>query len=169
MANDYWRTPDTTQHPILTICEKVFNIGKIDLDPTADYLKLVRASQHYTEKEDCLKQTWSACNAFMNPPFSNPYPFISKLALEYSQAHIQEAIILAKLGVLANKGTGSIIRNTSKSVCIWGAGKSSRIAFLNEKGDAVKGADFDCCLIYFGSDSTNFCRVCRNFGLVVNL
>jgi len=168
MSNDLWRTPNTNEHPIIDLCNKTFSCGYIDLDPVSDLNKSVKAKQHYTEEDNCLRLDWLAETVFMNPPFSNPLPFVKKLVEQHQyKANVYEAIGLFKIGVLANKGTGSVIRNSAKSICIWGAGKSSRIAFLNQDGEPIKGADFDCCLIYWGYNAINFDYTFSKYGTIL--
>jgi hypothetical protein len=169
MPNDKWKTPNTEDHPIIDLISMV--LGQIDLDPTADDAKKnIPALRHYNREDDSLRpeSQWLG-TVYMNPPFSKPMPFVAKLCAEMVQGRTSEAIILVKSGVLHNKGTGSLIREFSNAACLWGAGLSRRIAFLDENDNAVPGADFDCSLVYFGHDQEKFCRVFSHFGICVSM
>ena len=164
-SKDRWRTPDNDRQPILTLVEQAFG-DVIWLDPTADTAKSVRAFNHYTENDNCLTRNWSGNQtAFMNPPFSQPLPFVAKLVQEYEAGHIQQAIALLKAGCLNNKGTGVVIKRSVSAICMWG-GSAGRIAFVNAEGVPQRGADFDCCLIYYGQRIKEFGQVFSPYGSI---
>jgi hypothetical protein len=52
-----------------------------------------------------------------------------------------------KAGTISNVKTGELINKYASAICHW----RGRINFLNDEGNAVKGSDFDCVFIYFGS------------------
>ncbi len=154
----------------MDICEEVFELGQIDLDPTSDREKTIPAKQHITESENCLgPKVWLATNAYMNPPFSNPLPFVKRLSYECINRTVDEAIAVLKSGCIHNKGTGRLIAETAKAVCFWGAGKQPRLGFLNSEGHQSKNADFNCILVYWGSDAHHFTRVSNDYGTVAAL
>jgi len=162
---DRWRTPNNDEQPIIKLVQNVF--GRIDLDPTADDNKSVPALNHFTEQDNCLIRTWAGNSTiYMNPPFSNPLPFIEKLVAEYGKGHIQEAIGLFKVGVLSNKGTGKVIKKSFSAVCLWG-GNVRRIGFVDATGNIQHGADFDCCIVYWGQNVKKFCHVFAPYGSTV--
>lgn len=164
MANDRWKTPNTEAHPIITLVLKV--MGEIDLDPTADSAKAnIPAHQHYSVEDNSLLESneWAG-KVYMNPPFSNPLPFVNRLCMEYEQQNIAEAIVLVKAGTVHNKGTGSLFRLHASAFCFWGAGLSTRIAYLNEDDVPTPGADFDCSLVYLGGNPKLFKNVFSDYG-----
>lgn len=163
---DLWRTPNTSEQPIIDTVARVFG-GAIGLDPTSDKDKSVPAKAHITQDEDCLVIPWAATSVFMNPPFSNPLPFVQRLCYFFSTEDISEAIGLFRLGVISNQGTGALIADTASAYCVWGGGKARRIAFLNAYGVPVHGADFDCCLIYWGDEPKNFADKFQKFGTIL--
>jgi hypothetical protein len=165
-STDLWRTPNTAAHPVICLCEEVFG-GKIDLDPTADAAKSIPATQHITEADNFLVQRPRAESAYMNPPFSNPLPFVEHLSTLYLEYQIDEAIALLKSGTVHNKGTGSVIWDSADAICFWGAGKRSRIGFLDAEGTPIARADFDCALIYWGAEPEWFCSVFGEYGAVI--
>lgn len=165
-ATDLWRTPPV----IVDICERVFELGKIDLDPTADEGRTLPAEQYITESQNCLgPKVWIATNAYMNPPFSNPLPFVKRLSHECVNGTVDETIALLKSGCIHNKGTGKIIAETAKTVCFWGAGKQPRLGFLDSEGHQSKNADFDCILVYWGPNWYQFVKTLKDYGTVVIL
>lgn len=126
-TNDYWRTPNTNEQPILTMVSAV--LDGIGLDATSDDAKSVPAGSHFTQADSCLDKSWNGLGpVFMNPPFSKLLPFVEKLVQEYKAGYIPEAITLLKAGTLHNKGTGSLIWSSASAVCHWGCGKALRIA-----------------------------------------
>lgn len=168
-SNDNWRTPDSQRHPIVTLVHRVFGDRGIGLDPTAESTNRLGAAKFITAQDNFLNVPFEDCKAqtaFMNPPYSNPAPFVSKLAALYEKGFVDQAIALLKSGCLQNLGTGACIRKTASAYCLWGAGLSNRIAFIGDEGVPVKGADFDCCLVYWGKNPTHFLRVFSSWGLV---
>jgi DNA N-6-adenine-methyltransferase (Dam) len=156
MSNDNWRTPNTADAPIFDICREIFGDG-IDVDCAADDAWSTPCGYHVTKEMDFLGNSWMDYHpphraAFLNPPFSNPKPFLERLASLYFYRYFDEAIAVLRSGCLHNKGTGPIIYRSAAAICLWGAGKAPRrISFLDEFGNPGKnGADFDCVLVYWG-------------------
>ncbi len=146
-------TPNTDEQPVITLVENV--LGVIDLDPCSPSPPTVPAKKYFTIEDDCLTQEWNG-KVFLNPPYSNPYPFLEKLCIEFVEGRVTEAIALLKSGTQHNKKTGVLIRHCASAVCQWGAGTGSRLGFMTAEGEQRKGADFDCCLVYFGQSWTIF-------------
>lgn len=74
---DCWATPPA----LVSTLEAEF--GKFDLDPCCR-AETAKASRFYTETDDGLKQPWFG-KVFMNPPYSNPAPWVRK-AVEVTQS-----------------------------------------------------------------------------------
>jgi hypothetical protein len=157
-------TPNTPEQPILDLVVKV--MGSIDLDPCANEAKTVPAAKHFTATDNGLNRRWDG-KIFLNPPYSNPLPFLRTLTLNIELELISEAIALLKSGTVHNKGTGAIIEQYATAICFWGAGKNRRIGFVNQDGEQKMGADFDCILVYFGLNYPKFREVFRPYGHVV--
>lgn len=103
----------------------------------------------------------------MNPPFSNPFPFVEKLCKEFELGNIDKAIVLLKVGTLNNKKTGALIQRHAAAVCIW---RAPRIGFISgATGEHRTNADFDCCLVYFGKDLKLFESAFGPWGTVLPL
>ena len=146
-------TPNTKDQPVIQLVENV--LGIIDLDPCSPANPTVPALKHFTIEDDCLTQEWQG-KVFLNPPYSNPYPFLEKLCIELGEGRVTEAIALLKSGTQHNKKTGVLIRHFASAICQWNAGTGSRLGFMTPDGEHRKGADFDCSLIYFGHSWTTF-------------
>jgi hypothetical protein len=157
-------TPNTKEQPILDLVVEV--LGEIDLDPCANEAKTVPATEHWTIADDSLGGPWEG-KTFLNPPYSNPLPFLERLCLFHEVGDIPEAIALLKSGTVHNKGTGALIEKYATAICFWGAGKNRRIGFINQHGEQKLAADFDCVLIYFGLNYARFRKVFKPFGHVV--
>jgi len=80
-----WYTPDT----YIEMAREV--MGGIDLDPASDLeaQKVVKAKRFYDKKADGLQQTWQG-RIWLNPPWSDPQPWLEKLIVE----EVDQAIVL---------------------------------------------------------------------------
>jgi hypothetical protein len=145
--SDDWRTPNTTDQPVVKLVRKALG-GEIWLDPCSDPASSIPASVRYWKSSDGLAQhnTWSK-TVFINPPFSDPFPWVERCCLEFARGNVSAAVMLLKAGVISNVGTGELINKYASAICHW----RGRINFLNDDGNPVKGSDFDCVLIYFGA------------------
>jgi hypothetical protein len=143
---DSWRTPNTREQPIVDLVKQALG-GNIWLDPCSDSSAKVPASVRYFKADDGLAehQTWSK-TVFVNPPFSDPSPWVEKCCFSIARGNVSAAIMLLKAGTVSNVGTGELISKYASAVCHW----RGRIDFLNDEGNPVKGSDFDCILVYFG-------------------
>ena len=163
-------TPNTDEQPILALVIDV--LGVIDLDPCSnsfnrpDSYPNVPARKHYTIEDNSLVKKWVG-KPFLNPPYSNPYPFLLNLVNGIKSGDIPEAIALLKSGAQHNKGTGRLIEEHASAICQWGAGKNRRIGFVNQNGEQKMGADFDCILVYFGKNWTRFYHTFESYGHVM--
>lgn len=55
-------------------------LGGLDCDPCWHPASLVRPRQGITRAEDSLTKVWRPGNCWMQPPYSNPGPFLERLA-----------------------------------------------------------------------------------------
>lgn len=173
-----FRTPNTPDQPVLMLTAYALG-GAIDIDCTADDALSVPARRHITKECDVLRPCWAAVEgeicrtdtsgntAFMNPPFGSPKAFVGRLFQAHKSALVDASIMLLKSGCIHNKGTGSLIRSYADAVCFWGAGKASRLAFLDHEGEQVVGADFDCIFVYTGPERYRFASIFSDYGTVL--
>jgi site-specific DNA-cytosine methylase len=158
-------TPNTKLQPVINLVTEALG-GRIGIDVTADANKSVPAEHHCTKEDNYLSLPLDgmALTGFMNPPYSNPLPFLSKFVSDYEQGFLTAGITLLKVGAAHNKGTGKLIKSYASAQCQWGV-NVRRIGFI-KNGKQRHGADFDCTLIYFGKDIQKFQEVFEPYGLV---
>ena len=144
---DGWRTPNTKDQPVIDLIKKALG-GQIWLDPCSDSGSNVPATMRYFKWSDGLAQhnVWNK-TVYINPPFSDPFPWVERCCLEVARGNVSAAVMLLKAGVVSNVGTGELINKYASAICYW----RGRINFLNDEGNPIKGSDFDCVLIYFGA------------------
>ncbi|MEK0184810.1 DNA N-6-adenine-methyltransferase [Microcoleus anatoxicus PTRS2] len=144
---DSWRTPNTKDQPVVSLVRQA--LGEIWLDPCSNSgsSSTIPAAVRYYKNDDGLapQNIWNK-TVFINPPFSDPLPWVERCCLEIARGNVSAAIMLLKSGTVSNVGTGELISRYASAVCHW----RGRINFLNDDGYAVKGSDFDCVLVYFG-------------------
>jgi phage N-6-adenine-methyltransferase len=68
----------------------------IELDPAscATAQRNVKASRFYTKKQNGLAQSWRARSVFLQPPYSNPAPWVAKLLAALRSGAITDAVVL---------------------------------------------------------------------------
>lgn len=159
---DCWRTPNTVDQPIVRLVTEALG-GEIWCDPCADAGHRIPARVHYNTSNNGLnaRNLWTK-TVFINPPFSDPLPWVDKCCYSIARGDCSAAIMLLKAGTLSNQGTGELINKYASGICHW----RGRINFLNDHGIAVKGSDFDCVLIYFGHRFDRFQAAFETFGTV---
>jgi hypothetical protein len=162
---DDWRTPNTKEQPIVNLVKQALD-GQIWCDPCADAGHKVGAAVAYHKNDDGLKDinVWRK-TVFINPPFSDPLPWVKKCCFSIARGECSAAIMLLKSGTLSNQGTGNLIEKYASAVCHW----RGRISFLNNEGVAVKGSDFDCVLVYFGDRFDLFKQAFEYRGTITRL
>ena len=165
---DCWQTPNTKDQPIVDLVVKALG-GSIWLDPCSHPKSRIPVSvRYYKDGFDgdglAENQIWNK-TVFVNPPFSDPYPWVEKCCLSIALGTCSAAIMLLKSGTLSNVGTGELINKYASAVCHW----RGRIAFLNDEGNPVKGSDFDCVFVYFGSRLDLFRQAFQQRGTIATI
>jgi len=136
---DLWRTPPQ-------IIEYVKNrFGEIQRDLCASSDDAV-CSFYYDVEDDFLKQRVKSfemgSTGFLNPPYSNPLPFVKK-AIEFGRGGMR-VIMLLNMDT-STKWFELIASNASLIMPIIGG----RLAFLSANGEAMKGNNKAQVLIEF--------------------
>ena len=163
---DSYRTPNTKDQPVVDLVKKALG-GQIWLDPcSGSVTNNMPCAVRYYKSDDGLAQhnTWSK-TVFINPPFSDPFPWVERCCLEFARGNVSAAVMLLKAGTVSNVGTGELINKYASAVCHW----RGRINFLNDEGNAVKGSDFDCVLVYFGARLDLFRQAFGNRGTIATI
>lgn len=77
---------DRCTPPNVLACVSDFWPGGIDLDPCSNPWSLVQSRRAWTKRDDALAKRWDehlprGGTLWLNPPFSNPSPFVSRMVL----------------------------------------------------------------------------------------
>lgn len=144
-----WYTPDEVIERVLTV------LGSIDLDPCSNSKSQPRipAARHYTADDDGLAQPWRG-RVYMNPPYGRGiFAWIEKLAEEYRDGNVTEAIALVPARV-----DTAWWRQFPRDVRVCFV--SGRLKFSGYK-DA---APFPSVAAYLGPNGDAFTRAFADFG-----
>src|SRR4051812_27394053 len=89
LDSNEWYTPPTLLAPVRELW------GEIDMDPAScdEAQKVVQATTFYTKATDGLAQEWWG-RVFLNPPYGDPLPWITKLTRHYQTGQVSEALLL---------------------------------------------------------------------------
>lgn len=145
---------ETAEHytpgAILTAVERC--LGEIFLDPCADPGKRVRATLHFTKKDDGLSREWHG-TVFMNPPYGRGIlAWAEKLCHEWEAGRVSRAIALMP----ARPDTKWFRCFRDCPVCF----VAGRLKFLGNK----EPAPFPSVLFYLGADEGGFKHHFEPFG-----
>lgn len=159
LDNDEWYTPAYILEPARTA------LGSIDLDPAscATANEIVRAMTFYDKSIDGLLLPWRG-NIWLNPPYSDPLPWIEKLFAEYESGRLTTAIVLTNTAN-SPKWARLLWGNVQASACML----SSRIKFWRPDRPEPKGFDRDQMLWWVGptthpNSHARFRRAFADFG-----
>lgn len=149
---DHWGTPPS----LLERVRKV--LGAIDLDPASNSVgqRHVQATTWYDRETNGLTKRWSG-RVWLNPPYSDPAPFVRKLA--------QSPDVTASMVVVNNAADTrwfhELAEHSDRMLLTLG-----RIGFLDGH-TAVDGARQGQSLFYKGPDPQRFRQVFEPLGLVL--
>lgn len=163
---DSWRTPNTKDQPVVALVQQALG-GSIWLDPcSGSVTNNIPCAVRYFKDDNGLAQhqTWSK-TVFINPPFSDPLPWVERCCFEIARGNVSAAVMLLKSGTISNLKTGELINKYASAICHW----RGRINFLNDEGNAVKGSDFDCVFVYFGARLDLFRQAFQQRGTIATI
>lgn len=145
-------------------------LGGITLDAATSSANPCRATRFYTDTNSCLEApSWGHQErVWLNPPFSKPHLFLAKLLEQINSGSVQASISLLKSGAMHNQKTGSLLLAMNPTICIWGAGKTSRMNFVDPDGYLIIGSNFDSILAYTGPHPDLFAQTFNPYGWIVN-
>jgi hypothetical protein len=121
-------------------------LGNIDLDPASCEIAntVVNATAYYDKTVDGLALPWRG-KIWLNPPYSDPYPWIKKLFTEYEMGNVTAALVL--LNTANSPQWAQLLwSSTQGSVCMF----NSRIRFWRPDRPEGKAGDRDQMLWYIG-------------------
>lgn len=136
--------------------------GRIDCDPcsSVEAQAIVRAVRFHTADTNGLekRRKWRG-RVWLNPPYSDPAPWVARLLSEYNAGHCTAAV------ALLNARTGSAWFQALGRVA-WRCEKRKRIAFY---GPATKGSSgyMDSVFFYLGNEPDRFRSAFHGVGLIV--
>jgi len=168
-------TPNTESQPAIALVIKTLG-GWIDLDPTSntfirpDSFPNIPAKRHFTAKDSCLTKSWEAENVYMNPPWSDPGPYVVKFCEEFNKGNFSQGIICLESKNQGSKVTGQEIERNASAICQWGAGKTipNRLGFIEaETGKHRTGFTLCSIFVYFGPNWTRFYHTFEPYGHVM--
>lgn len=153
-GNNEWYTPSEYIEAARAV------MGGIDLDPASSEIAnaVVGAATYYTAEDNGLEYPWFGC-VWMNPPYASELvgEFADKMAWEYRQGNVTEAI------VLINNATETRWFRTLIDAASAVAFPSSRVKFWKPDGDL--GAPLQGqAIIYLGNAPGVFLSEFRTFG-----
>lgn len=136
-------------------------MGSIDLDPaTCDEAQgFIKAYNYYTEKEDGLTQDWFG-NVWLNPPYSDPLPWVKKLVEAYGNGDIDSAMLLVNT---ANSPEWSrLLWHSKHAVCLL----NKRVRFWRPDRPDAKGTAQDQMIWYLGDNKERFRQIFSAYGAI---
>jgi ParB family transcriptional regulator, chromosome partitioning protein len=119
----------------------------------------VQAKRYYTKDDDGLKQKWRG-KVFLNPPYSDPTPFIDTFIKGYEVGVVSEAILLE------NTDASSRWFHRSMMVCSAMCFASTRIKFKSGVNGKEGAPRYSSLFFYFGSDVEKFARRFSTIGSI---
>lgn len=142
-------------------------MGGIDLDvASCDYAQqVVQAARYYTQEEDALTLPWAG-RVWMNPPYSDPFPWVERLIGFYQAGTITAAITL--LNIATTPAWARLLWRGGYRVCLL----HERIQFelgpwaTAEEQEENKKNDRDQFVWYLGSNPRRFADVFAPFGSI---
>jgi len=152
---DEWYTPSEYVEVVRDVLG-----GVIDLDPAScdQAQQTVQAKRYYTKQDDGLKRPWSG-RVFLNPPYSNPTPFVDKLIEHHECGDVPEAILLENTDSSARWFHKSL--KACSAICF----PSSRLRFRH--GLEECSPRYSSVFFYFGDEMERFRRFFTAVGTVV--
>lgn len=143
-------------------------LGDIDLDPASceQAQTVVQATRYFSKADDGLEQRWQG-RVWLNPPFSDPKPFVFRAIAEYESGNVTEAIVLTNNGTETEWGQALLSRYP---VCFVGYGgpNGSRISFWkNDPNEPRTGNRYAQMIFYLGDDVARFVAVFSRYGAVL--
>lgn len=165
------RTGDSDEYytpsDVMTRVRGAFRGRSIDLDPAscAEANRTVCAAKYYDAKHDGLSLPWKpAHTVFLNPPYSNPSPWVDRL-LDYVRENEKASAIL-----LTHNCTDQEWWHAASTFADATCFLNERVSFLRPGGAAAKSPRQGSCLWYFageGDDASGFLQAFSEVGLVM--
>jgi phage N-6-adenine-methyltransferase len=152
---DEWYTPQRV------ITHAWDAMGRIDLDPASneEAQEVVQAATYYTKADNGLAQSWHG-RVWLNPPYSQPAPWVDKTIAEWEAGTIEQAILLV------NDQTDAQwyqrLLSAASVVCFLG----QRVRFWHpeRRGETPRQGQ---TVFYFGDRADRFVAIFRPLGALM--
>jgi phage N-6-adenine-methyltransferase len=148
-VGDAWSTP---LHVIEDGCRV---IGSYGFDPcSSDYAnQFVQAAHYFAPADDSLWQTWPRVRSiWMNPLYSEPWPWVEKLITHYKAGRVEEALILLHTRSMSNGWFIDYVKQYPHSTM-------KRLHFHHEYLTQKHSAPDGSVIVYIGNDAQRFKEV----------
>lgn len=135
-------------------------LGQIALDPASSHLAqtVVQAERFYTPAEDGLAAPWAG-TVFLNPPYSNPLPWVARLLWHYDQGAVPAAVVLT--GCAASPRWAQLLAGRAAAICY----PARRVNFWPRR-PSDNGNAGDNLVWYLGPDRDRFAAAFAAYGVV---
>lgn len=145
--NDQWATPQWfVKRLALQFCRPALagnQIVQFDLDPCATK-STAKAPKYYTIDDNGLKKKWLG-RVFVNPPFSNPLPWVRKAARQVEKGNADVVVMLLPCSMATNWFHEWVLPYAQIHYI------KGRIAFEDWKGRPKSGNRYDCFIAAYVS------------------
>lgn len=150
-----WYTPSYIAEPARKV------LGSIDLDPASCAIAntVVKATRFFDKTTNGLLLPWQG-NVWLNPPYSDPLPWIEHLFKQYSNANLRSALVL--LNTANSPKWSQLLWQSNSNVCLF----NSRIRFWRPDRPEGKTGDRDQMLWYIGPKVELFSQTFDAYGAI---
>jgi hypothetical protein len=141
-------------------------MGGIDLDvASCDYAQqAVQAARYYTQDEDALTLPWAG-RVWMNPPYSDPFPWVDRLIAFYQEGTITAAITL--LNMAGTPAWARMLWHGGYTCCVLGERIQFELGPWATAEDRKRNSnDRDQFVWYLGRDQRRFADVFSPYGTI---
>lgn len=139
---DSWRTPPWLFAFLFT------RFGPFSLDVAADQDNAL-CQDYFTRDRDALTQSWLSLNAFCNPPFSKPLPWVEKAIAEAERG----ASVTMILPTHRNERWAALARRATERIEFEG-----RVNYLRPDGSPSGGNSGGTQVLYFRANDLGYTR-----------
>lgn len=163
MAHDEWMTPQW----VISAVMEAAGVSLIGLDPcsTAEANEVVKAAKYYTKEQNGLAQDWWIHGfAWCNPPYSDPRPWVEKMAANPAKGGPQMGALL--MNTATETKAGQMLLNWARYV--WFPNKRIQFVAPTDLRDVYKSNSNRSgqMIGFFGVGNLNTVKL-RKHGVVV--
>lgn len=136
-------------------------MGSIDLDPASndEAQQFIKAEHYYTKANDGLAQTWRG-NVWLNPPYADPLPWVSKLIDSFAAGTVTAGILL--VNTTNSPQWARLLWHSPHRVCLL----NRRVNFWRPDRTDTRGTAQDQMIWYLGNNIEQFGEVFSVYGAI---